>query len=450
MTNEQAQWQSTVSMILPDLAETSVLVAAGEIGWSLPQFQHAGRAEVNTIGPVVDFMRAQYGVEVGVLRCLSIQLDRSACRAALIFLLESRDASQQPSQGRWIDRESLAMLKFAAEDQRLAIEHYFEQRTDGSDQRLAPWAKAGWFAQAEGWIEGQLRRMGFSLLAPIQQKKNWTLSCVLQANTSAGDVYFKAPARWDLAADEPVLIQALSTLYPTYIPAPIAIDAKRRWMLLGDIGEPLGSNPDTALWVQTVQALARMQTESAKQIGVMWRIGCVDRRLQRLAIQIDPFANDSAVAEDLGAEQLEKFKALVPRLKEMCRDLARYRVPEALGHGDFHSANIAVKSGKVLFFDWTDGCVGHPFFDLATLLHSSDHIGAEDWNRLRDTYLAYWTEYEPLERLQEAWTLAEPLGALHQMISYQSIFAKLEGAAKLELKGAIGYWLEKLLKMLQG
>src|SRR5207244_2995091 len=105
-------------------------------------------------------------------------------------------------------------------------------------------------------------------------------------------------------------------------PAPLAIDAKRRWMLLADIGEPLGSNPDTGLWVQAVQALAQMQTESAKQISAMWRIGCVDRRLQRLAIQIDAFVNDSNVAADLGLEQLEKFKALVPKLKETCRELA--------------------------------------------------------------------------------------------------------------------------------
>src|SRR5262249_26061569 len=131
MSNSQAQWQSVISMILPDAADSAVLVVSDETGWSLPKFKYQGRAEVNTIRPIVDFMRGQLGVEAGVLRCLNVQLNGDACRAALIFLLESRDPSRQPTQGRWIEPESLAMLKFADKEHPQAIEAYFEKRSNG-------------------------------------------------------------------------------------------------------------------------------------------------------------------------------------------------------------------------------------------------------------------------------------------------------------------------------
>lgn len=85
-----------------------------------------------------------------------------------------------------------------------------------------------------------------------------------------------------------------------------------------------------------------------------------------------------------------------------------------------------------MFFDWTDACVAHPFFDLVTLLiENTDHgerlpdvPSARE--RLIEAYLGEWSAYAPMDRLHKAWALAEPLGWLHQAISYQYLLRSLE------------------------
>jgi aminoglycoside phosphotransferase (APT) family kinase protein len=128
--------------------------------------------------------------------------------------------------------------------------------------------------------------------------------------------------------------------------------------------------------------------------------------------------------------------------------LAQYRVPQTLVHGDLHAKNIAVRNGRYLFFDWTDGCVSHPFFDLVVMLRHAAVLpdASAAVPRLRDAYLALWTDYEPMPRLRQAWALAAPLGALHQAVSYQHIVASLEPAARHELDWGVSLWVRQMLQ----
>jgi aminoglycoside phosphotransferase (APT) family kinase protein len=152
----------------------------------------------------------------------------------------------------------------------------------------------------------------------------------------------------------------------------------------------------------------------------------------------------------LTSEEQEQLGRLAPRLREMCDELAALGVSHALVHGDLHPGNVAVQDGNHLFFDWTDACIAHPFFDLVTLKGDAEELleGAGSWARVRDAYLSLWTDYAPLETLQQVWKVAEPLGYLHQAVSYQHIVAVLEDASKHELASGLPYWLRKLIAVM--
>ncbi|MBI1880332.1 MAG: phosphotransferase [Chloroflexi bacterium] len=60
---------------------------------------------------------------------------------------------------------------------------------------------------------------------------------------------------------------------------------------------------------------------------------------------------------------------MIPHLKARCDQLAGYSVPQTLVHGDLHTGNVALVEGKLLFFDWTDACVTHPFFDVMLMMN---------------------------------------------------------------------------------
>lgn len=105
-----------------------------------------------------------------------------------------------------------------------------------------------------------------------------------------------------------------------------------------------------------------------------------------------------------------------------------------LVHGDFHPGNVAVRDGRLWFFDWTDVCVAHPFFDLVTFLEFDDEQYEPDRRaRLLNAYLSVWADDESDKRVLEAWRLARILGALHQAVSYQHIVRTLEPAARPDL-----------------
>ena len=138
-------------------------------------------------------------------------------------------------------------------------------------------------------------------------------------------------------------------------------------------------------------------------------------------------------------------------LKLMCARLAQYAVPHTLVHGDL-GGNILIRDEGYTFFDWTDVCVSHPFFEMATISGAyfdesvlKDNPDAEI--RLRDAYLEPWTKLMPVEKLVEAFEASRPLGALHQTMTYMWILTNISPDARPELGGGLLHWVRNLLRL---
>lgn len=154
---------------------------------------------------------------------------------------------------------------------------------------------------------------------------------------------------------------------------------------------------------------------------------------------------DEEVVADLSSREVEQLRALGPDLKILCHQLANDAIPQTLVHGDLHPGNIAVQNGTPIYFDWTDACVAHPFFDVLTFL---DTVDDPVWQRrLHDSYLVQWTDYASLECLREVFARSQLLATIHQAVSYRHIMAPVEGPSKQAIRGGATYWLRKLLQL---
>ena len=454
--------------------EPRVLMLRGEAGWGLPHAALEGRLQLDTGSPaVVAAARRQLGVEATVLDLVEARVDGDARRVEAVYALEQRGPGWAPPAGaRWVGREELAGLGLARPGHLTVLERWLLAIERGDiSPGYRPWTRPGWFASAAAWVEGELARLGYSPAGPVEQVKAWGLSCILRVRTSGGEVYFKAIPATDVGAgevaergvgrrglpllfvNEPALLRALAPGHPDVIPRPLAIDAGRRWMLLPALGRLLAEEEDRGVAAAVLARVARLQRAVAGQLDALFAAGCLDRRLAVLATQIGPLLDNLEGVELLDAAERERVRASGPLLGELCSRLAGYAVPETLIHGDLHSNNVARRPGGPggwLVFDWTDACVAHPFFDLVTFLHQAlgPEYPPEAWARLRDAYLAPWAEYEPPERLAAAFALAEPLGALHQAVSYRHLMANLTPAWRQDLWGAAAYWLRIMLRAL--
>jgi hypothetical protein len=444
-------WRINCYLIIPHPAEPRVLLLAGEAGWALPSLSIEVDGWHEELRLLRQAVREQFGVDATVLCSIVVRSDEAANQADTIYMLENHSPDWAPAVGQWFDRRQLAQLTVALPEQRAAVEERLAQAAGAPlpEQRM-PWARPGWFMRAAAWMQQQLAGQGYFLEGPVEQIRSVSISCVLRARTNRGDIYFKAAAALPLFGDEPALTQALAERFPSLVPTILATEPAQRWMLMSDFGQPLSKSRDRAVWVEALRQFAPIQIACAAQVDQWLAKGCLDRRLDRLAEQIDVLLADEQALSELQPAEREQLHGFGPRIGRMCEQLASYAAPQTLVHGDLHLGNIALQGDQYTFFDWTDACIAHPFLDLITVLNHADEIeGAleETQALLCDAYLAGWLGYEPLERLREACALALPLGALHQAVSYQHILAGVEPAARAEWDGAIGYWLRKALKL---
>jgi aminoglycoside phosphotransferase (APT) family kinase protein len=429
--------------LLSRAAEPRLLLLPGEGGWSLPAVVSPKR-----FGTRVEALREafleQFGLEVIVLRRVE---GREGCS---VYSLEVHASSSPLDAGRWIGRDELQELPLTLPEQRSLLEAWFAEAESGEVPALRPeWARPGWFAEASVWMQERLTELGLEPIGPVEQFRTLSISCLLGAPTREGAFYLKAVP--PLFRSEPALTRALAERYPGHVPDVVAIDARRRWMLMREFaGQQLHAVTDAGAWEETARLVARIQIDMAERAEWLLSQGCPDRRLDRLAAQIDPLLADTgsltpASGGALSAEEIERVRALAPRLREWCAELAGGPVPPSLVHGDLHPGNIVVTDRGALIYDWTDGCLSHPFLDLVTLIPQQQQPDSViDRDRLRSAYLEGWMRYAPMGKLTPLFEQAQLLGAVHQAVSYQMITASIE--AKEEMAGGVPGWLRRLLR----
>jgi hypothetical protein len=396
----------------------------------LPQVEVGERFWFPDVEEAVRALAEQLGIEAAAFTCLA--------EGPITYLMISVGAV--PADARWVhDFDDAAV---AAARLHLALP---------ADSPVTPaWTRPDWYDEALEWIDSGTARTG-----PVTQVRSWGLSSVLRVPTADEDVYFKAlahsstirPARVDalplLFAHEPLLLRKLSDERPGAVPAPLAIDEQRAWMLLPDLGPPLADEPDIALWMEALRGHARLQRSYVDQTERLLDFSCVDRRLAVLETELDRLFGPNPATDRLEPDE----RALLPRRAEQLRaaitDLAAIGVPETLLHGDLHPRNLAVRDGRVLAFDWTDAAVSHPFLDLVTFSEERSPLSMDP--RLREAYLSEWEEYASPPDLRRALALAEELGALHQTMTSIHLLDHVSGPSRESmLRGAV-WWLRQVV-----
>jgi len=377
------------------------------------------------------------GVEAIVVRTIERTVDEERKVLELDLELEAVVGARALSHAGWRSANEVAAVRLSEEDRLLIARH----ASDRPPPERPPWARRGWFAEASRWIEDALAEHGRRAIAPIEQISSWCISSILRAETEDGRVYFKATARSPLFVDEGTVTRGLATMLPGRVPAPIAVDPERRWMLLDDFGPVVGWEADLETRTALLSTIAQMQLETTSRQGELLALGALDRRPAWLASEIRSLLRSP---EPLGLDddERERLAALEPRFVETCERLAAGAVPDALVHGDLHLSNVAGDGDAYVFFDWTDACLTHPFLDLLVVLFEEDAALRQS---LRDAYLGAWADVASEDELLELWALAEPLASLNQVFSYRSIAANVERGAAPEFDSMIPYWLRKAL-----
>jgi Phosphotransferase enzyme family len=271
------------------------------------------------------------------------------------------------------------------------------------------WQDPSWLAEAHAWIESALARLGLRRTGGIEQPHIYPWSTVMRVPTQAGDVWFKAND--DSLRHEAGLLELLSSRRPDCVPAPLASDPGRGWILMADAGEQLRQllpvERDLDRWKDVLRLCAEVQLGLDDAVDTMLALGVPDLRLATLPDRYERF-----VAE-IDAEP--RFRRAAGQVAELSEALAGYGIHETIQHDDLHDGQVFVKEGRHLLMDWGDACISHPFFTLSVTLEGviawglDDVEDSVDTRPFRDAYLAPFADRYDAD-LVEASEIAVRLG----------------------------------------
>lgn len=320
------------------------------------------------------------------------------------------------------------------------------------------WATAVWRAEIDGWIEDRLAERGIRVTGAIEQPHRYPWSTVLRVPTSEGLVYCKAPLAGFEA--ETRLTAALARWQPDLMPEVLALDDARGWMLTRDAGQMLRTitrtdPPNLKPWLEILPRYAELQIEMIPRAGALLALGASDHRLATLPDQLTLMLDDDAALriappDGLSDDEVERLRVLIPRVVELCDALAGYGIPDTLDHGDFHDGNVFIGGGRMVFADWGDCCVTHPFFTMGITLRGSAYFAGIPDDvppilAMRDAYLQPWERFASRTDLLLAFDLAYRLSIISSARKWHQLVVRLSGEERLQEAGSVPYKLRTFL-----
>jgi hypothetical protein len=237
---------------------------------------------------------------------------------------------------------------------------------------------------------------------------------VLRVPVGDGVAWFKACGV--AQAFEPRLSAELFARWPDVVAEVLAHDEERAFLLLDDAGAPTAGrgNPPEPL-LSLLPQYAELQRGEVLHADEHLEDGVPDLRVARV-----PERYDDLLRRDLPLEREEiaRLRAFVPRLAELCRELAAHGVAETVQHDDLHLANVYERGGRFRLLDWGDTSIAHLFASLVVPFRFLEEINrlppTDGWfERLRDAYLEPWGS-----GFGETFALAVRVGAFAHAIAW--------------------------------
>jgi hypothetical protein len=450
--------------LIPDVSGNAFLaVPAGEGLWTLPTVEHDDVWFAHASTAVARNATERYGIPITALREHTV----ADCR---VCELEIQAPQWTPPAGtHWIACSDLAATTLEPAALSALLRAWFFERESGAIPSLRPaWERPGWYAEAVRWILSECTRLGYATSGPVEQlKAAWSLSSILRVNSSVGALYFKADC--GKPPSEPAVIDALARRWPRNVPAVVAADHDRGWMLMRDFGERSLDGEPIARWQAANRTFATIQVACSADLEPWWRLGCPDLRIPILAAYMDRLLGDNAALRidepgGLTTAAATRLRELVPRLHDLWDELAAIPIPASIVQQDFRHGNLVMSGRSYVFYDWSDTVVSHPFFACCRFLdfvHRGPHPRRglpveERRRRIADAYLEPWTSILGHADLQRGFELARRLNPIYVAIRWYLDAPYCEptsswGRGMHELPAReLRHWLARMDKMASG
>ncbi len=304
------------------------------------------------------------------------------------------------------------------------------------------WFRPGWFDRVEAWVDEVLVASGRQRTAPVEVVKAWSISVVARVSTDGGILWFKAPC--DHFRAEAAIHSTLFGLFPELVPTLVAVDEQRAWLLM----EPMSGADDgdraEGAGREVAVRWAKAQMEAIVHTEALLAGGCAFRGEAGTMADFRRVLTTSTDLALLTPDELAAVRASLDEIEGLVAQFWSAGIPNTLAHGDLHLGNVAWDGRSLRIFDWTDGCVSHPFLDASHLARFSQSRPADP--ELEAIYAQQWRAAYPDADIDRALALAPLVDLVFQAVTFDNIVNATEPQSRWELGGVVA----DLLRVLPG
>jgi hypothetical protein len=302
------------------------------------------------------------------------------------------------------------------------------------------WFRPGWLVRVEAWIDSVLAGSGRRRTHLIEPVKQWSISAVARVTTDRGDLWFKAPCEHFRA--EARVHPTVAGLFADLVPVLVAVEEAEGWLLM----EPMvGVDDDDraeGAGLQVATRWAAAQIEAVDHVDALVGGGCRRRGVEETLAGFRGVLAHSTELALLTDEQLAAIRGCADELEALVREFWATGIPDTLSHGDLHLGNVAWDGTTLRIFDWTDGCVSHPFLDASHLAHFTRAVPGDAG--LESVYAEQWRTAYPHADIDRAVALAPLVDRVFQAITFDDIVNSTEPMSRWELGGVVADILRTL------
>jgi len=253
-------------------------------------------------------------------------------------------------------------------------------------------------------VEEWLFEVGVEPTAAVEVVHERPWSTVMRVPAEEGDLFLKQEGL--VQEYEVPLTVALAKRWPDRMPEVLAADMQRAWLLLRDGGTRIGDSLQFDAFPEALRLYGELQVAEVEHADAFLAMGVPDVRLPIVSAAYEPFFERD---HGLEPEEVARLRALAPRFRELCDELASFGLPDSIQHDDLHEWNVFVRDGRVGIYDWGDSSVAFPLWSWLKPLRATGYLGL-DAEPLRAAYLEPWLQVAPEQRLEAALKLAIPTG----------------------------------------
>lgn len=293
--------------------------------------------------------------------------------------------------------------------------------------------RPGWYGKASKFLTSFLLSKQIEPIGHVIQQQMSYTSTLLKVKSSDGWYYLKAPA---VGINEVSITAEIGTIFSGSSPLVVVTSQELNCFVTKEFNH---MDLDANDYQNIILKLGQLQIQSIAHLDKLEAAGCPVRDLDSLGIEMEKWLTSDELTKHYNLERLEM---VIPFVREQCRLLKEFNIPQTLVHGDMGWNNATYdppNSQEVLLFDWEFAHIGHPFCDFHRIHESLSE-------KVLDEYLLLWAPFEDLKRAREAYGIAQKIGWVMKM---WSLFERAR-ACNAQHRSASGYWWLSVMDEIYG